>query len=292
MTVIAGGRRTATLRAVGTSEALVFSRPDFEQWLTDNPDIADAVSAQARERIDRTHVASMVTDLLGANDPSLIQEIVDNVEWRRLEAGELLFEEGDASDSAYFIVGGRLMVSTRSSTGEDVRIGELGRGDVVGELGLLDDAPRSATVRAVRDTTLATLRSATFEHLVMKSPALMLHVARGVISRLRVQPRRVGTASSITVAVTAGVDADELTAAIAAAIGRFGSVRHLSSDRVDRYLNREDISQADAENVGVPRLDRVHARSGCRQRSRRPADRPDGDRVGPGVRCATPIVCC
>lgn len=254
VTVIAGGRRTATLRAVGASEALVFARADFEQWLGDNPEIADAVSAQARERVDRTHVASMVTELLGANDASLIQDIVDNVEWRRLEAGEVLFHEGDPSDAAYFIVGGRLMVSRRAPTDEDERLGEVGRGDVVGELGLLDDAPRSATVRAVRDSTLATLSSATFEQLVMKSPALMLHVARGVISRLRTQPRRAGTASSITVAVTAEADADDLVAGIVDAIGRFGSVRHLSSERVDRYLNRADISQADAENVGVPRL--------------------------------------
>ncbi|MET0908456.1 MAG: cyclic nucleotide-binding domain-containing protein, partial [Ilumatobacteraceae bacterium] len=254
VTVIAGGRRTATLRAVGDSDVLVYARPDFERWLGDNPDIADSVSAQARERIDRTHVASMVTDLLGANDPSLVQDIVDNVQWRRLEAGEVLFHEGDLSDAAYFIVGGRLTVSSRSATGEEDRLGEVGRGDVVGELGLLDDAPRSATVRAVRDSTLATLHSDTFEQLVMKSPALMLHVARGVISRLRTQPRRAGTASSITVAVTAPIDADEMTVAMADAIGQFGSVRHLSSDRVDRYLGRADISQADSENVGVPRL--------------------------------------
>ena len=88
----------------------------------------------------------------------------------------------------------------------------------------------------------------------MKSPALMLHVARGVISRLRTQTRRSGTASSLTVAVTAPVDADELTRAIADAIGRFGTVRHLSSSIVDGYLNRPDISQATSENVGVPRL--------------------------------------
>jgi predicted acylesterase/phospholipase RssA/CRP-like cAMP-binding protein len=254
VTVIAGGRRTATLRAVGDSDVLVYARPDFERWLVDNPDIADSVSAQARERIDRTHVASMVTELLGANDSSLIQDIVDNVQWRRLEAGEVLFHEGDLSDAAYFIVGGRLTVSSRSATGEEDRLGEVGRGDVVGELGLLDDAPRSATVRAVRDSTLATLHSDTFEQLVMKSPALMLHVARGVISRLRTQPRRAGTASSITVAVTAPIDADALTVAMARAIEQFGSVRHLSSDRVDRYLGRADISQADSENVGVPRL--------------------------------------
>lgn len=256
VTVIAGGRRTATLTAAGSTEVQIIGRTDFEGWLGDHPDMADAVSAQARDRIDRTQVATMVTDLLGARDPALVEEIVQRIEWRRLEAGAVLFEEGDESDAAYFIVGGRLMVSNiRDERDPDHgRVAELGRGDVVGELGLLDDAPRSATVRAIRDTTLATLTTATFEELVTKSPALMLHVARGVIARLRTQHRRSGRASSLAIAVTAQVDGSSIIEELVAEIGRFGSVRHLSSDRVDAYLNRPDISQATADNVGVPRL--------------------------------------
>ena len=270
VTVIAGGRRTATLTASGPAEVQVIRRAEFEQWLEDHPDVADAVSAQARERIDRTQVAAMVSDLLGARDPKLVQDIVERVQWRRLEAGDVLFEQGEKSDAAYFIVGGRLMVSVRPDGvgdpapaegdgaefegGDGGRVAELGRGDVVGELGLLDDAPRSATVRAVRDSTLATLTADMFEELVIRSPALMLHVARGVISRLRTQPRRSGRAASLTVAVTAPVDTGPLLDAIVTEIGRFGSVRHLSSERVDRILNRPDISQATADNVGVPRL--------------------------------------
>ena len=69
VTVIAGGRRTATLTAAGPAEVQVIRRVDFEQWLDEHPDAADAVSAQARERIDRTHVAGMVTDLLGRGTP-------------------------------------------------------------------------------------------------------------------------------------------------------------------------------------------------------------------------------
>ena len=255
VTVIAGGRRTATLRADGPTEVIVIARTDFEKWLFDNPEIADAVSAQARERIDRTQVAGMVTDLLGARDTSLVQDIVDRIEWRRLAAGELLFAQGDPSDAAYFIVGGRLLVLVSTDEGPEERIGELGRGDVVGELGLLDNAPRSATVRAVRDSTLATLRTETFEELVMRSPALMLHVARSVIARLRKQPRRVvGRASSLTIAVTAPAASGHLVAAMVEEIGHFGSTRHLSSDRVDAILNRSDISQVSVDNVGVPRL--------------------------------------
>jgi predicted acylesterase/phospholipase RssA/CRP-like cAMP-binding protein len=264
VTVIAGGRRTATLTAAGPAEVQVIRRADFERWLDEHPDVADAVSAQARERIDRTQVAAMVTDLLGARDPTLVQEIVERVRWRRLEAGDLLFEQGDKSDAAYFIVGGRLMVSVKPEAGglgdpdlpegDGGRVAELGRGDVVGELGLLDDAPRSATVRAVRDSTLATLTADMFEELVIRSPALMLHVARGVISRLRTQPLRSGRAASLTVAVTAPLDTGPLLDAVVDEIARFGSVRHLSSERVDRVLNRPDISQAAADNVGAPRL--------------------------------------
>src|SRR5690606_6152497 len=153
-------------------------------------------------------------------------------------------------DAAYFIVAGRVMVSVRHPDGTAEPIAELGRGEVVGELGLLDQAPRSATVRAVRDTTLAVFSTEVFEELVTRSPALMLHVARGILTRLRRTPRRmVGRAAALTIAVTAPVDPTPIVDGVTAAIARFGSVRHLSSGRVDELLNRSGIAQVEAANV-------------------------------------------
>jgi predicted acylesterase/phospholipase RssA/CRP-like cAMP-binding protein len=255
VTVIAGGRRTATLRATGPVEVLAIGRADFEQWLDRNPEIADAVSEQARERIDRSQVVTMITGLIGTADDQIVQDVVDRVHWRRLEAGEQLFAQGDASDAAYFIVGGRVMVLVRSDDGDEQPVRELGRGEVVGELGLLDKAPRSATVRAVRDTTLAAFSTETFEELVSRSPSLMLHLTRGILTRVRVAPHRlVDRAAALTIAVTAPIDGPPLVAAVAAEIARHGTTRHLSSRRVDELLNRPDISQATVDNVGVPRL--------------------------------------
>ncbi|MEO6570029.1 MAG: cyclic nucleotide-binding domain-containing protein [Ilumatobacteraceae bacterium] len=254
ITVIAGGRRTATLRAAEATEVSIIGRDEFERWLAETPELADEVSAQARERIDRGQVAAMVTDLVGSAESSVVQDIVDRVLWRRLEAGELLFEQGDESDAAYFIVGGRVVVSIRD--GDDmVPVSELGRGEVVGELGLLDDAPRAATVRAVRDTTLAVFPTAVFEELVTRSPGMMLHVARGILTRLHRTPRRrIGLATSVTVMVTAPVDAVPIVSGLAAEVARFGTVEHLSSDGVDSYLNRPGISQAASDTASVPRL--------------------------------------
>lgn len=254
ITVIAGGRRTATLRATEPTVVNVIDRTSFEQWLVDHPAATDAVSSQARERIDRGQVAAMVAAMVGHDEGRLVQQIVDRVTWRHLAPGEILFEQGDVSDAAYFVVGGRVRVSAVGPDGDDA-LAELGRGEVVGELGLLDDAPRSATVRAVRDTTLAVFSRDVFEELVTTSPALMLHVARGILTRLRRTPRRlVGRASSLTIAVTAPVESEPIVAGVVAAIVPFGTVRHLSSDRVDSYLSRAGIAQAEADNVGVPRL--------------------------------------
>jgi predicted acylesterase/phospholipase RssA/CRP-like cAMP-binding protein len=255
VTVVAGGLRTATLRASGPVDVLEIERSVFEEWLNGNPEMADTVSDQARERVDRTNVATMVAELMGSSDRQLVQQVVDRVEWRRLAAGEVLFREGDVADAAYFIVGGRVIVLADDDQGNERLIAELGRGEVVGELGLLDRAPRSATVRAVRDTTLASFSAATFEELVAMSPSMMLSVTRRILTRMRSpSQRKFDRASSLTVAVTASCDADAFVAEIAAEIARFGTTKHLSSDRVDRTLNRVAISQAATDNVGVPRL--------------------------------------
>jgi predicted acylesterase/phospholipase RssA/CRP-like cAMP-binding protein len=254
VTVVAGGLRTATLSASGPVEVLEIERTDFEDWLNGHPEMADRVSDEARERVDRTNVATMIAELMGSTDQAIVQHVVDRVDWRRLEAGEVLFEQGDVADAAYFVVGGRVSVHVVDD-GEERLVAELGRGEVVGELGLLDRAPRSATVRAVRDTTLASFSAATFEDLVAVSPSMMLNVTRRILVRLRSpSQRKFDRASSLTIAVTADCDAGALVAEIASEIARFGSTKHLSSDRVDRVLNRAAISQASTDNVGVPRL--------------------------------------
>lgn len=255
VTVIAGGHRTATLRAVDPTEVLAIARSDFERWLTEHEEAADEVSAEARARIDRAHVAAMVSELVGDAEPATVQSVVDRVEWRRLAAGEVLFRQGDPSDAAYFVVAGRLLVAADDGDGVPLTIAELGRGQVVGELGLLDRAPRSATARAVRDTTLARFGTAVFDELVMRSPALMLHVARGLLTRLRRTPRRtLDRAASLAIAVTAPADGEEIVAGVVEAIRRFGTVRRLSSARIDDVLNRPGIAQVERDDVGVPRL--------------------------------------
>jgi predicted acylesterase/phospholipase RssA/CRP-like cAMP-binding protein len=255
VTVVVGGRRTATVQAEESAVVIGMPRADVERWLNAHPDVAGEIAEEARRRIDRIQVAAMVMQHIGVTEAAVVQEIVERVDWRRLEPGETLFEHGEPSDAAHFIVSGRLLAVVPGGDGGDDLAREMGRGEVVGELGLLDDAPRSATVRAVRDTTLATFPRALFEELAMRHPSLVLHIARGLAARVRRPIARLADrASSVAVAVAVDIDPAPLLNAIRDEIARHGSVALLSSERVDSALNRTDIAQAGVDDVTVPRL--------------------------------------
>ena len=103
---------------------------------------------------------------------------------RVLEAGEWLFREGDEGDNAYLIEGGMLEVIRQAGDQETV-VGYLNEGEIVGEMSLIDELPRSASIRAAVGTTLRPINS---EYLQSKldsaEPMLRLMVKR-IIRRLR-----------------------------------------------------------------------------------------------------------
>ena len=118
--------------------------------------------------------------LFAALPPSAIEGLAAEAEWLELPGGTVLFEEGDVSDGLYVVVQGRV----RATAGEGRVFAEMGRGEPVGELGLLIDEPRSATVQAIRDSLLLRLTTAAFERLVHEAPHAMLPLARVVARRL------------------------------------------------------------------------------------------------------------
>jgi CRP-like cAMP-binding protein len=107
------------------------------------------------------------SDLLRHLPPEAIEEILQRVSNRRIEAGEILFHAGDPGDALYIVKRGTVEVlpSTGDSVGEQV-IAELGEGKTFGEMALLSEAPRTATVRAKTDTDLLQIGKPDFDHLM------------------------------------------------------------------------------------------------------------------------------
>lgn len=254
LAVVTGRRRTATLRAAEPSVVVPIPRTAFLARMRARPDIADAVMAAAREHLDRARVAVMIESLVGADNATCIQDVLDALEWRRLEAGAILFEEDEATDAAYFLVSGRLVASRRGLDGATVRLSEIGNGEVVGERGLIDGTARNATVRALRDCTLARFSTVSFAALLTRHAALALQVMRTVVHRVDAATSAGPRATAVTVVFGTAADQARVMPLLLAEMARLGSVCHLSSERVDALLGEPGASQLGTDSVGVPRL--------------------------------------
>ncbi|MEN0000310.1 MAG: cyclic nucleotide-binding domain-containing protein, partial [Pseudomonadota bacterium] len=102
-----------------------------------------------------------------------------------LYPGDRLIEQGVKHDDVYFVLSGRLRAVRTNEDGQSVTLGEIGRGETVGELALFTGEPRSADVIAVRNSFIAILSRATVEAAIAKLPTFALAMTKTVIERFR-----------------------------------------------------------------------------------------------------------
>jgi peroxiredoxin (alkyl hydroperoxide reductase subunit C) len=101
-------------------------------------------------------------------DPAL-DALADAAEKVSYGHGETILEEGDVADRFYVIAGGEVAVTRRTPEGEEVQLATLGPGQFFGEVGILAETRRTATVRAIDDVELLSLQWSTFQSALMES---------------------------------------------------------------------------------------------------------------------------
>jgi CRP/FNR family transcriptional regulator, cyclic AMP receptor protein len=139
-----------------------------------------------REPSDRTTPTEATENihLLSDLPGHLTTELFASAKRVRLVAGNALFRAGDSDDDCYRIEDGLLKV-TISHSGEERILAFVGRGDIVGELAMIDGLPRSASVVALRDATLSCLSRTAFETFAKKHPELYKSLVGLLAKRLR-----------------------------------------------------------------------------------------------------------
>ena len=126
---------------------------------------------------------SAVPMLAGA-PPDALQRLAATATILRVRGGDAIFHKGDTGDCLFVVAAGRLEAVIPGDGAEDlVRV--LYPGDVLGELAVLTREPRSATVRARRDTTLVRLGADDFHALLTATPELALAVTGMLARQLR-----------------------------------------------------------------------------------------------------------
>ncbi|MDB5730231.1 MAG: hypothetical protein JWQ03_126 [Variovorax sp.] len=131
-----------------------------------------------------------------------------------VRGGTLLMEEGQTLDIDYMalLLEGEVRAESGTGTpGQDMVISLIGAGSLIGEMGVLDGAPRSATCTALTDLKLATLSREALLALIETHPSvaarLLLAISKGLSDRLRESNRRLRTLSQVSRAVQHELDA-------------------------------------------------------------------------------------
>jgi NTE family protein len=178
------------------------------------------------------------THLFVALSRPAMDQLVAATQVRRLTSGETLLTIGSPAESLYIVAVGRLRVVLDSG----LAVNEIGRLEPVGEISLLSGEPRSATVYAIRDTTVLEIDRLALYAVFQQHPSALLTMSRMVIARLRQNQRAAKLAStrrSRSIAVlpaTPRIDPNDFATALCHALEDSGKVEKLDAARVDAVL--------------------------------------------------------
>jgi CRP/FNR family transcriptional regulator, cyclic AMP receptor protein len=121
---------------------------------------------------------------------SLLTKVVGRKSYTR---GTTIINAGDPTDALYIVISGRLKVMMSDDEGREVILAILGQGEFFGEMGLVDDAPRSATVIAIEPCELLVMSKADFKKSLGENFDIAMGVMRGLVKRLRDADKKIGS---------------------------------------------------------------------------------------------------
>src|SRR5215218_5695432 len=113
-----------------------------------------------------------------------LERLYQMAETVTVPAGQLVLQEGDPGDALYVVLDGELEITKRQG-GQDILLAVSRAGEFLGEMSLLEQTPRAASVRTLRESRLLVITQTAFQTLLSCSPSVPLRILHTLISRLR-----------------------------------------------------------------------------------------------------------
>ena len=256
MAVVNQQPRTATVQADTPTSLLRLSVPAFERLAADSQEIVAYFQQVAVQRESRLRL--ILSKIFPGLEAGTMDACLKESESVRVEGGQTLFHQGDPSDSLYAVVHGRLQAIIQPGNEAAPIVREIPRGTCVGEMGLLTNEPRSATIRAVRDSELLRFSQTQFTRLLDSHPQVGAALARTLAHRLRQAngppaPSRVPTTLAILPG-SAGVAGSGFAERLAEALSQAsGPTLHVTSRMLDQRLG-QGSAQVPVQHAGHARI--------------------------------------
>jgi NTE family protein len=180
---------------------------------------------------------------LGILDEAAIHMVRSRLRWVDVAAGDTLMRQGEPGQALYLLVSGRLRVYIEEDHHKRV-VREIARGEVVGEMSLYTDAPRSATLVAIRDSVLVSMGKADFNHLLTTSPAVSMALTRQIIQRLQTERSQTVIDKPVTMAllpISADVPLAQFAASLSEQLSAKGKVGLVDAAQMAPYFAQAPV---------------------------------------------------
>jgi len=128
-----------------------------------------------------------------------LRMLVTVVARRSAPRASVIMAAGDQIDSLYIVISGRLKVMMGDADGKEVILSLIGPGEFFGEMGLIDDSPRSASVVTIEPCELLSISKRDFKKILAENVDMSMAVMRGLVRRLREADRKIGSLALLDV---------------------------------------------------------------------------------------------
>jgi CRP/FNR family cyclic AMP-dependent transcriptional regulator len=118
---------------------------------------------------------------------------------RSFSRGRTIVSEGEASHALYILLSGRAKVQRSDSEGKEVILAVLGPGECFGEMSLIDDAPRSASIVTLESCDFMAINKEAFMGVLGENPEIAMKIMRALVKRLREADRKIETLALLDV---------------------------------------------------------------------------------------------
>jgi NTE family protein len=213
-------------------------------------------STTARQRFHDELLARHLQAIFGEVAPGALAHLRRHLRWVEIAGGDTLMHQGEEGDSMYLIVSGRLRAYVRAADGSERMVGEMARGQTVGEMSLYTGEPRAATVVAVRDSVLVRLAKSEFVQLLESSAQVSIALTRQIVRRLQGEQQQTHERPVAIglVPITGGVDMAAFAAELARQVGERlaqtqgrGRVRVVDAAQIGQALAEAGVALDDAD---------------------------------------------
>lgn len=244
---LTGGTRTASVIALQPASLIRLSRTAYEELSQRFPEILRQMADIIRQRLRRDQLVTMLPELCGPIDMEMLEKIEEETEWIWLPQGEALCRQDDPGDSFFLLISGRLYATVRRRNQEECVVGEIRRGEIVGEMSMFTGDPRSASIYAARNSEVVKFSKVAFERITAKFPNIMMRIVQIVVRRLQQSQSSVPlTVPGMNVAIVpAGysVALREFAERLVQSLQPFGQTLYLHSERLDQLLDMSGVAQ-------------------------------------------------